>query len=283
MNKTYYFYYRDKNINQELYRSGNAENYIDLDLDDLRTNGDLFLTRACAGFGAVGLLYDKTKLNTDYGFPLYTMSEEDFKNVMEDDFKDWYIKIYLGGACFPDHYNIETGTASNEFPNGYYSSGPVDKFENGDIVGQKFLPFSQSTYGSISSRYQGFGYLSQIENLIFSPVNGGNVYIYILIKHWLGEEGTTPTTEWLTSDIGALQTTLEAGSNTTPLNSHTYTLGVVIDINEFKKAWEAAGGDEAQQAAEDAVSGSTSTTRSLSGTPVREFKLENAKVICDVY
>lgn len=283
MNETYYFYYRDKNINQEIYRSGNAENYIDLDLDDLRTNGDLFLTRACAGFGAVGLLYDKTKLNTDYGFPLYTMSEEDFKNVMEDDFKDWYIKIYLGGACFPDHYNIETGTASNEFPNGYYSSGPVDKFENGDIVGQEFLPFSQSTYGSISSRYQGFGYLSQIENLIFSPVNGGNVYIYILIKHWLGEEGTTPTTEWLTSDIGALQTTLGAGSNTTPLNSHTYTLGVVIDINEFKKAWENAGGDEAQQAAEDAVSGSTSTTRSLSGTTVREVTIPGAKVIYDVY
>lgn len=273
-NESYYFYYRDKEINKEIYRSGNTYDYHNLSIAELTTNGDLFLTRACSGFSAAGLLYDKeSKTNDGFGGIIYPITSERFSQVMGDTPEKWYIKIYVGGTCFPDHYNIENNTASNTHPNGYYSSGDVDKFENGQIVGQEFLPFSQNVYGNIAERYQGYGYLSNVDNLLFSPVNGEAIYIYILIKHWFktGE----PDVEWLTSDIGALQTTLTPGlEGTVPRHSNTYTLGVVIDINQFKAAWEAAGGDKGQEDLENSV-GKTSLTRSPSGAPVREFKLDD--------
>ena len=75
--------------------------------------------------------------------------------------------------------------------------------------------------------------------------------------------------------MGALQTKVNVtGGNPQPQNNCFYILGLLMDIKEFKAVWEANGGDNYSP---------SSTTRSLSGTPVREFKLENAKVICDVY
>lgn len=278
---SYYFYYRHKDINQEIYRSGNTYDYKNLDITGLTTNGDLYLTRACTAFSAVGLLYDKENPIKFGSQTLYPTNESKFAEIMGDSPQNWYIKIYMGGTCFPDHYNIETDKATNNHPNGYYSSGDVNKYEDGHISGQNFIKFSQREYGNVNTTYQGYGYLSYIGNQLFSPTKkDGEFTVYILIKHWF-KEGT-PSPEWIQSDLGALQTTIK-GLSISPRNSNTYTLGVIIDIQEFKEAWDAAGGDEAQQAAEDAVSGSTSTTRSLSGTTVREVTIPGAKVIYDVY
>lgn len=52
-------------------------------------------------------------------------------------------KIYIGGTCFPDYYNIESNTAQNSHPNGYYSSGDGDKFTNGVLDSQNSYHWQQ--------------------------------------------------------------------------------------------------------------------------------------------
>lgn len=278
-NSKYYFYYRDKDVNKEIYRSKN-----NLSVNDLGSNSDLIMVRACAGFNILGLFYDnQSKEANDFdNDTTYTMSEETFYKIMGSYPKEWYIKIYIGGTCFPNYYNIESNTAQNSHPNGYYSSGDGDKFTNKVLDSQKFLSLAASSYSIGSVKYQAYGYYTRTGNHLFTPVTGStSVHIYILIKHWTGTG--EPDDAWLKSDVGALQTTLTDDGSVSPSNNSFYTLGLIMDLSQFKKAWEAAGGDEAQQAAEDAVSGTTSTTRSLSGAPVREVTIPGAKVICDVY
>lgn len=271
----YYFYYRDKNVNQEIYRSES-----NLEISDLQKNGDLTIVRACAGFNVLGLFYDSNS-KSDFGNgTTYNMSEETFEKIMGSSPDDWYIKIYIGGSCYPDQYNIETNTATNSYPNGYYSSGDGDKFEGGQLDNQQYLPFSPNQYGTGSVTYQSYGYYTKTGNQLFTPVAGqSEVNVYILVKHWTQEndpdgEPGSPSSDWLKSDIGALQTTMVSDGKISPQNNNFYSLGLIMDLTQFKAAWDANGGDNYS---------SSSTTRSLSGAPVREFKLENAKVICDVY
>ena len=277
-NNKYYFYYRDKEINKEIYRSQS-----NISISDLSFNSGLVMQRACAGFNVLGLFYDSNSKVITGSSTDYEMNENTFAQIMGTPSNKWYIKIYIGGSCYPDKYNFESRTAENSHPNGYYSSGDGSKFESGIISDQKFLQFDLNKFSQGSTSYKSFGYYTFPGNHLFTPVTGTSlVYIYILIKHWLGEGD--PGEEWLKSDIGALQTTIVSDGSISPSNNNFYTVGLVMDLNEFKKAWEAAGGDEGQQAAENAVSGSTSTTmtRSPSGAPVREFKLKDAKIICDV-
>ena len=90
-----------------------------------------------------------------------------------------------------------------------------------------------------------------------------------MIKHWTGEG--EPSDDWLLSDKGALQTEVDLGGNAgasdgryIPHNNTFYIVGLLIDINDFKNAWEAAGGDAA------------AATKSGG---VREFTLEDAITI----
>lgn len=286
-NNPYYFYYRDKNINKEIYRSSN-----NLTIPDLRSNSELNMQRACAGFNVLGLFYDinSKKINEFDGETTYVMNRDTFFNVMGTYPEEWYIKIYIGGTCYPDHFNIENESATSNHPNGYYSSGDADKFNNYEIDNQQFLQFTGGSYSTGQTKYQSYGYYTkaatetQSGNHLFTPVTGTSpVHIYILIKHWTGGNDG-PDENWLKSDIGALQTTIVSNGSITPSNNNFYTIGLVMDLTQFKNAWDAAGGDAGQQAAEDAASGSTSTTmtRSPSGAPVREFTLKDAKIICDV-
>lgn len=270
-NNPYYFYYRDKNINQEIYRSQS-----DMTVNDLIINSDITMQRSCAGFNVLGLFYDNNAQTSIGGFTQYTMTEEQFKNIMGTSPDEWYIKIYIGGTCFPDAYNIETRVPKNTHPNGYYSSGDGDKFEQAEISDQTFLPFNLTAYASGSTIYGSYGYYTQPGNHLFTPVSEtktGEVHIYILIKHWTGEG--EPSEEWLKSDIGALQTTIVSGASIYPINNTFYNMGLVIDLHEFKKAWEQNGGDAGQMS-------SISATRSPSGAPVRPFTIENAIMIYDV-
>lgn len=283
-NQSYYFYYRDKNINQEIYRSQN-----DFTIDELIEedgNGELKIGRACAGFNLVGLFYDSSSgVNTGgegEGETFY-MDRDDFYDYMGSYPEEWYIKIYIGGTCFPEQYNLATQTPTNVHPNGYYSNGDAGKFESGEIDNQTFLPFSLRTYGVGDNSYTCFGYYTTRGNHLFTPVTGEDVAnVYILIKHWTqasDPDGTlgNPTEEWLKNDVGALQTTMVSDTSVTPTNGNFYTLGLLMDIQQFKTAWDASRGDNWQQGT------SAVSTKSPSGATVREFTLKDAKVICDVY
>lgn len=268
----YYFYYRYNEVNKEIYRSEN-----NLTLLDLQSNGDLWMKRPCAGFNVIGLFYDSNSKTVDEFDPsnvTYEMDPRIFSTIMNSSPEEWYIKIYIGGSCYPDSYNIKDQTSQNNHPNGYYSSGDGNKFENGALDNQIFLPFSGNNYSTGKVKYKSYGYYTRAGNHLFTPVTENEkVNIYILIKHWT-EEGT-PSDEWLKSDIGALQTTIAGGATVTPINGNFYTLGVIIDLTQFKAAWEKEFGEGS--------TASGTTTRSLSGAPVREVTIPGAKVICDVY
>ena len=247
------------------------------------------LVRACAGFSLVGLFYDSTNGQEwdDDGTMYYNMTSQQFETIMEDSPEDWYIKIYIGGESFPNYYNIKTGEAS-VVENGYYSSGDGGKYVEEDVDTQQYLPFSSRLYLQGTGMYRGYGYYTrtseegtnpEIGNYLFTPVTGEEVSVYILIKHWTGEDGTDPDDMWLESDEGALQTKVNL-SNTSaiyPGNNFYYTMGLLMDINTFKAAWDDSGGDNWQQGT------SAVSTKSPSGATVREFTLKDAIVICDVY
>lgn len=281
--ESYQFFYRNQKNNREIYRSETEYN-----IDDLSQDGDLTLVRACAGFTLVGLFYDSSageKFDDD-GTMLYDMDADKFEKIMGDSPDNWYIKIYIGGSSFSNQYDIKEEKASTN-SNGYYSSGDGGKYVNEDIDTQQYLRFSKRLYLD-GSMYNGYGYYTRtqeegtnplIGNYLFTPVTGEQVDVYILIKHWTGGDGTSPNETWLNSDEGALQTKVDL-SNTSaiyPANNYYYRMGLLMDINTFKQAWE-----------DNYSSLSTTTTptvltKSPSGATVREFTLKDAKVICDVY
>lgn len=306
-NESYYLYYRDKNINKEIYRSGEGSKYNDLSVEDLVTNGDLILTRACATFSLGAVFYsDSTPIHLDEENTIYMTDEDTFNIVMGDIYKDWYIKIYLGGQCFPTSYNIETNKTFNDHPNGYYSSGDAVKFGNSDLTGKVYLPFNKKSFSIDFETFNGFGYFSDYQNTLLTPVTGTHqLKVYLLIKHWTGGPDG-PSEEWLKSDIGALQTIIsQSGVVAEPENAAAFKIRFAIELKVFKKAWEDAGGDAAQNelienagidtgtktSSEDKSSSSLNTaiysttlTRSPSGDPVRSFTLpEDAIIIQEVY
>lgn len=282
--ESYHFFYRNQKNNREIYRSES-----EYGIEDLSQDGNMALVRACAGFSLVGLFYDSTNGQEwdDDGTMYYNMTSQQFETIMEDSPEDWYIKIYIGGESFPNYYNIKTGEAS-VVENGYYSSGDGGKYVEEDVDTQQYLPFSSRLYLQGTGMYRGYGYYTrtseegtnpEIGNYLFTPVTGEEVSVYILIKHWTGEDGTDPDDMWLESDEGALQTKVNL-SNTSaiyPGNNFYYTMGLLMDINTFKAAWDDSGGDNWQQGT------SAVSTKSPSGATVREFTLKDAIVICDVY
>lgn len=285
--ESYYLYYRDKEINKEIYRSGEGNDYQNHDIGDLTTNGDLTLTRACATFTAAVLIYDKNNPFHMGEITNYPTSEKTFTDIMGDAPSNWYIKIYIGGECFATNHNIETGELSTDHPNGYYSSGDATKFGEGDIVGKKYLPFVQREFTNAKSVYQGFGYVSESTNTLLSPVTGASrAHAYLLVKHWTGPG--EPDEAWLKSDVGALQTEIAPlGTVYKPINANAYITGLAIDLAVFKKAWEENYGPLTPSTETDTpttLKTHSTITRSPSGEPVRSFTLpDDAIIIHQVY
>lgn len=289
-NESYYLYYRDKEVNKEIYRSGTGNEYQNHDIVDLTTNGDLSLTRACASYSAAVLLYDKNNpIHIGDETTYYPISEAKFTEIMGDAPSNWYIKIYIGGECFATDHNIETGELSTDHPNGYYSSGDASKFGEGDIVGKKYLSLIQREFTNAKSIYQGFGYVSESTNTLLSPVTGtSRAHVYLLIKHWTGPG--EPDEAWLKSDVGALQTEIAPqGTVYKPINANAYITGLAIDLAVFKKAWEDNYGPLTPSTGSESSNTSSfathsTITRSPSGDPVRTFTLpEDAIIIQEVY
>lgn len=271
---SYTFYLRQKDVNKEIYRSKSKDDGTDLTINDLTVNGDLTIVRACAGFNVVGLFYDYDEMKTKPDGGTVTLTEAEFEEIMGSNPSTWYIKIYGGGDGFSNAYDLSSQESTGDQPGGYYSTGDAGHFEAGNIDMNQYIQFSDRYFGYSSHGINGYGYYTANRNHLFTPVAGEQpIEIYVLIKHWTGEG--EPDAHWLLDDMGALQTSVNVtGGNPQPQNNCFYILGLLMDIKEFKAAWDANGGDNYS---------SSSTTRSLSGAPVREFKLENAKVICDVY
>lgn len=270
----YTFYQRKNDINQEIYRS--ASNYT---IDDLVTNGDLVIKRACAGFNVVGLFYDGEEadaLGPDGGW--IRLDSTEFNSIMSDIYpndvySNWYIKILIGGSAFTDKYDFVQNESIGSRTGGYYSSGDASLFEEGIPDANKYLKFSQSTYATGSVFYEALGYYTKVRNHLFTPVTGGDgeVNVYVMIKHWTGTD--EPGEDWLLDDSGALYTKVDISGSSVPSNNSFYTMGLLMDIRQFKIAWDDAGGDNYTE--------SNVSTRGLN--PPREFVLKNAKVICESY
>lgn len=257
--------YRQKEeINKEIYRS--IDNFS---ISQLTNNiDDLLMGRACAAFTALGLFYDAEKLNNNPIIPIISFTDQEFKNIMGDTPDKWYIKIYIGGSPFVSGYNI--GTQNIQSDNvlndyGYYCTGP---FSTNDTDNSKsnnqFVSFKDTYHGLSNYFLQCWGYHSSTNMRLLTPVLNDEkriLDVYILIKHWEGEG--EPTTEWLTDDSDALYTRMNITGDIYPYNNCFYTLGLLMDIRQFKKAWDAAQSSRASRTAKG----------------MHYFELENAKVI----
>ena len=112
-----------------------------------------------------------------------------------------------------------------------------------------------------------YGYYTPIDTRLLTPALNTTTKaldVYILIKYWDGEG--EPSEEWLHSDNDALYTRMNITGEIYPYNNCFYTLGLLMDIRQFKSAWE-----EAQS--------SRPATRSRNANGMHYFELKNSKVI----
>lgn len=256
-------YRRNKSDNVEIYRS--ADNFS---INGLATNTDLVMHRGCAGFNLLGLFYDKENRQDWNGDVTYTLTADRFEEVMQSPVDEWYIKIYVGGEAFPSAYNLGTQAASkDDVGGGYYASSDSQLFHDGLNDNGKYLKLTGRQFGNVSITYRGQGYFTQPGNHLFTPVlgeTGKEGYIYVFIKHWDGEG--EPGDDWLQDDNGALMTRVDlASGDFRPTNNSFYNAGLIIEISEFKEAWESTT--------------STVSTRTSSGAVVREFTLKNPVIV----
>ncbi len=263
-------YRKEDNINKEIYRS--IENFSITQLTN--PTDDLLMGRACAAFTVVGVFYDAEQMNNNPFMQIVPFNNEKFKSVMGSYPDKWYMKIYCGGKPFVSGYDLGTeeiysNDSSNDF--GYYCTGPfVTNDENRDNSNHQFVKFTSSYQGISTYFVESWGYNSQIGNNLLTPVlnrTDSPINVYIMIKHWEGEG--EPDLNWLISDDDALYTRMNITGEIYPFNNCFYNLGLIMDIRQFKKAW-----DEAQ-------SSRASQSRSANGPYY--FELKDAKVICETY
>ena len=255
-------YEMDPSTNDEIYRS--EENYS---IAKLTNSVDgLLMGRACAAFTVLGLFYDAEELNSNPDPEEdVEVTIEEFKTIMGSDPSKWYIKIYVGGDPFVHKYNLGTMTLENSnYNHGYYSTGTfAEGFKN-----NTFLQFKRKKHGIGQYTLRCYGYYTAIDTRLFTPALNTTeaLDVYILIKHWEGEG--EPSLEWLTDDSDALYTRMNITGEIYPYNNCFYTLGLLMDIRQFKKAW-----DEKQS--------SRLSTQSRTANGMHYFELKDAKVIVE--
>lgn len=265
--KTKHVLYRQKDgINKEIYRS--IENFS---IAQLTNNIDnLLMGRACAAFTVLGLFYDGDELNSnpDPEEEDVEITQEEFQAIMGSDFSKWYMKIYVGGKPFVNKYNFGTMTQEtsneNETNYGYYSTGTF----NDNFCNHEFQPFKRKKYGLGQYTLRCYGYYTASSARLLTPALNKTTAldVYILIKHWEGEG--EPSKEWLTDDSDALYTRMNITGDIYPYNNCFYTLGLLMDIRQFKAAWEGAQSSR-----------TSPQTRNAKG--LRYFELKDAKVIIE--
>ena len=260
-----------KEIEKELYRS--MSNYTVEDLINL--NGSLKVTRLCGLFDAFSFVTDMaTELDPEASDNFRELTSEKFKEIMGDEYKNWYMKIYLG-PCFTEKYNIETGT---------------------DITGKyaffvtnagKYIPFSRYRDGEVQAPYQGYGGGNDYLHPLIAPFdtrstnnpnnitgyNRNRLSLYIYIKHWEGEG--QPEQDWYTSDTGAKYYRYTKSYNESTLEYNVRSkIGVVMDVYDLAEVFQVG-----VHAPKNAVKKSFLRNVS-SNTEPQEINLKNAIVIC---
>ena len=233
-------YSRTKELNKEIYRS--QENFTLSEI--LNLNGQLSVERKCSGFSFLALFNqgqpDKWGSND--------LDPDEFVEIMGDVPQYWYIKIYIGNM-FTSKYDMQN-ESGQQIEGGFYGTTDSETFVQNGVDNGYYLPFrwdiglGSSIGGTID--IEGIGYQSHIDNLLFAPTNseyGDGLDVYIFIKHWDGEEGTSPSNEWLSSDGGAIYTKITGQNvvNLTIVDGVFYECGAIIDINELKAAAIANG------------------------------------------
>lgn len=231
-------YTRDPEANKEIYRS--TSDYTLDQILDLR--GDLEMERTCSGYSFMALFTTRTADEDGY----YDLTSDLFEETMGSDYKDWYIKIYLGNV-FTNTYDMQEKDGK-QAAGGFYGSTDKDKYAGQGIDDGFYLPFkNRITPGSTideDNNYTGIGYQSASNNLLISPTDADkseDFTAFIFIKHWTGTG--EPTDEWLQSNDDAIytQVTLQDVVSVGIKDGIFYQCGILIDINELKAAAEQAG------------------------------------------
>lgn len=272
-------YHRQKDINKEIYRS--SSNYSIENLT--RNNNNLSMQRACAGFKIIGLFFSKKDITiSGSGHQFAIMSSETFEDVMGSPVSEWYIKVEVGGNSFTNAFDLSTNLSVGDKAGGYYTSGDSTLYEQGSPDESKYLPIAARSFGTADVTYDGYGYYTSGNgNVLLTPVTGQDVNVYIYIKHWTGgAEG--PDDNWLLDDNGALRTKVNlAGSGyQAPENNSFYIMGLLMDIEQFKTAWEEAGGDAG--AAGAYTNGASMLSKNVKNG-VRDVTLKGSKVVFEAY
>lgn len=175
------------------------------------------LIRECSGFRVVAFFYDE-----ENGW--------EGANQSLANYEDWYVKIYLGGTAFPETYHFITNESSGN--GGYYSTGDITSTEP---YTTKFTQLRDFEFSLGGPQLEGYGYLSYDENHLYSPINeAGELHVYILVKRWTGQENFE---DWLSNDIGAIQTSVVINLKNI-LNNNHYTLGLTLSASALVEAWK---------------------------------------------
>ena len=241
-----YTYYQRGAVNKEVYRS--IEEY-----STEQMAGEIesvIMGRGCASFTLFSVLYDGDEMNKKPNGGYISLTGSEFSKIMGSDPSTWYIKLFIGGPAFTDKYDMGEMKSVGVNPNGFYTTGD-------------YIPLNEMEYGNNKYWFGGFGYLTLNGNQLLVPTTGGEVEIYVFIKHWEGEGN--PDTEWLESDKEALYTQIKLDAESHPRNNNFYTYGLFMNIVQFQKAW--------------ANKGVEPTSRSFNG--VYYFSSEDAITVCE--
>ena len=237
------------------------------------------MERTCAAFAVFGLFYDGEELdNNPFTEEDILLEEGEFEKTMGSDLEQWYIKLYIGGQAFVPRYDIGTKSQpmediikeekenDNRNKHKYYSTGIFSaeynnhKFQNLTLCRR---------IGSGPYSYKGLGYYTPRQIRLLAPVIQKELNIYVLIKKW-DNNSTENFEQWLASDSNALYTKVDLDDYTIPENNCFYTLGLLMDIRQFKTIW-----DEKQS--------SRSSVQSRTTNGMHYFELKDAKVIVEKY
>lgn len=249
------YYERDTELNKEIYRSA-----ADFSIYELAEDMDmLVMNRTVACFNLIGYFYngDNMYMSEEEEDVAFEVSE--FEEIMGSSPTEWYIKMYIGGKGFTDKFNIGLKKSIGTTDGGYY-------YNTGGFVQLTKRRFSYAGIG-----FQCYGYGTRKNNNLLTPVHGDEaIDVYLLIKHWDGEGN--PTADWLASDDNALYTrvNLTGNSNISPVNNCFYILGLMMDVHQFKIAW-------------DRASSELNKIPGRGKNELRYFSLPDTKVICEVY
>lgn len=267
--------YKDKEYdmcdnNKEIYRS-----ITNFSITDLANNyDDIIMERSCAAFSVFGLFYDGQELdNNPYTEDDIVLEEGEFERTMGSNLEEWYIKLYIGGQAFVPRYDIGTKSQptedilveeenrDNRNNHKYYSTGIFSpEYEN-----HNFQSLTSKRIGSGPYTYKGLGYYTPRQIRLLAPVIQKELNIYVLIKKW-DNNNEEDFEQWLASDSNALYTKVDISGYTIPENNCFYTLGLLMDIRQFKEAWEAANNP-------------SPASRTANG--MHYFELKDAKVIVE--